>query len=161
MTSLTADAMRPHKGRDLNPWQYDCVGYTDMQGGSVAYTIYKGEPVYIDVSDVDGYAQPWRKTASAAGGDVFLGIAIEQVSVAAANTAQGDKQITVARSGVWAFPVASCTVTDIGGAAYMSDSNVVTVTSTNNLWVGYIVDADAVYVWVDISKAAGRVCAAT
>lgn len=160
MANLSADLTRPHKGL-IEYWQYGLVGYTDMNAGSVAYTVYKGEPVYIDVDDIDGYGQPYRKWASVAAGDVFLGIATEQASVTSSDTAQGDVEVTVAISGIWAFPVASNAVTDIGAPAYMSDSNVVTNSSTNNLWVGYIVDVDSSYVWVDISKAVSSTNTAT
>lgn len=160
MTNLSADVMRPYKG-DVEYQQYGLVGYTDYQSGTTAYTVYKGSPVCIDVDDIDGYAQPFLSGITAAGGDVFLGIAEEQVSVTASDTAQGDKKIKVAISGIWGFPAGSITVTDIGAPAYADDSAVVTTTSANNLWIGTIVNVDATYVWVNIAHAAGRANSAT
>ena len=160
MANLTASVTLPHKG-DLRPWSYGMVGYTDYAGGSTVYTIYKGSPVCMDVSDVDGYAQPFLSGITAAGDDVFLGVALEEKSVTSADTAQGDKEIAVARGGVWGFPKASLSVTDIGAPIYADDSQVVTSTDTSNLWIGTLVDVDDTYAWVDISHATGRVNSAT
>jgi hypothetical protein len=87
MSDLTVSVSRPCKGEKA-PWQYGCVGYTDYQSGSTAYTIYKGGPVMIDDSDVDGYAQPFTSSITCEAADVFLGIALEEASVTSAETAQ-------------------------------------------------------------------------
>jgi len=160
MANLSASVTLPHKG-DLRPWSYGMVGYTDYQAGSTVYTIYKGSPVFIDESDVDGYAQPFLSSLTATGTDVFLGVALEEKAVTSSDTAQGDVEIAVARAGVWGFPKASLTVTDIGAAIYADDSKVVTSTSTNNLWIGFLVDVDDTYAWIDISGATSRVNSAT
>jgi len=157
MANMTVSVSRPYKG-DTAPLQYGLVGYTDIRAASVEYYSYKGAIMMLDVSDVDGYAQPMQLNLTVASGDVFLGIALEEVQVKAADTAQGDKKITVATEGVWGFLVGSTgiTVTDIGDLAYASDDQTITVTTTNNLWVGQIVAVDATYIWVDIKLAAGR-----
>lgn len=160
MANLTASVTLPHKG-DLRPWSYGMVGYTDYAGGTTAYTIYKGSPVCMDVSDIDGYAQPFLSGITAAGDDVFLGVALEEKAVTSADLAQGSVEIAVARAGVWGFPKASLSVTDIGAPIYADDSQVVTSTSSNNLWIGTLVDVDGTYAWVDISHAAGRANSAT
>lgn len=160
MANLSADKVRPYKGH-VEYQQYGLVGYTDYQGGSTAHTSYKGSIMMIDVSDIDGYAQKMSSSITAASGDVFLGIAMEQVAVTSDDTAQGDKKIKVATKGLWGFPVGSITVTDIGAAAYASDDDTITTSSSNTLWVGTIVNVDASYVWVDIGHAAGRANTAT
>jgi len=160
MANMTASISRRYKG-DTQPLRYGCVGYTDYQSGSTEYTIYKGAIVMMDVSDVDGYAQPRLSAITAASGDVFLGVALEEVDITSLDTAQGDKDILVARGGVWAFAVGSLAVTDIGAPAYCSDDQTITTTSTNNLWVGTIVAVDSTYVWVDIGHASGRTNTAT
>ncbi len=155
MANMTVSASRPYKG-DTAPLQYGLVGYTDIRTASVEYYSYKGAIMMIDESDVDGYAQPMQLNLTVAGGDVFLGIAMEEVQVLAADTAQGDKKITVATEGVFGFAVGSLAVTDIGDLAYASDDQTITVTTADNLWVGQIVGIDSTYVWVDIKLAAGR-----
>ncbi|MGH9158207.1 MAG: hypothetical protein ACRD1K_20755 [Acidimicrobiales bacterium] len=114
--------------------------------------IYIGSILVSDVSVSDGYfrAQP---VATVAAGDIFGGVSLERVSVLTGEAA-GARVVTVAKDGVVGFAVGSLAITDIGAAAYsVDDDGGITVTSTNNQWVGYIVDVDATYVWVDITKA--------
>lgn len=157
MADMTADLTRKTRGL-IEYWRYPCVGYTTY---TAAYTIYKGQPVVSDDSVADGYAGP----AIAAGEttDIFLGIAAEQVSITASDLAQGAKEITVAISGIWAFPKASLTVTDIGAPIYMSDTATVTsdADTGGNYWIGYLVDVDDTFAWVNIKRAAGCANAAT
>ena len=160
MTDLAADIARPHKGH-VEEQSYGLVGYTNYQAGSAGYTVRKGAPMILDVSDVDGYAQPLLSAITPAAGDVFLGLAAEGKVIGSTDTADGAKRILVQRCGLFGFPKGSITVTDIGAPAYMSDSNVVTTTSTDNLWIGTIINVDDSYVWVDIGHAAGRANTAT
>lgn len=160
MAALTASKSRQHKGA-VRDQRYGVVGYTNYQGGSAVHTIYKGSIVMMDVSDVDGYAQKRISSENAVAADVFLGIAQEKVEITSSDTGDGDKNILVAQSGLWAFAKGSLTVTDIGAPAYASDDDTITATSTNNLWVGTIANVDDTYVWVDIAHAAGRTNTAT
>ena len=155
MANMTASTSRPYKG-DTAPLQYGLVNYTDYQSAAKEYYSYKGAVMMIDVSDVDGYAQPLQSGITVASDDVFLGIAMEEVQVKSTDTTDGDKKITVATEGVWGFAVGSLAVTDIGDLAYASDDGTITTTTSNNLWVGQIVGVDSTYVWVDIKLAAGR-----
>lgn len=156
MANMTASTSRPYKGNTA-PLQYGLVNYTDYQEAAKEYYSYKGAIMMIDVSDVDGYAQPLQSGITVASGDVFLGIAMEEVQVKTTDTTDGDKKITVATEGVWGFPVGdSLAVTDIGDLAYASDDGTITTTTADNLWVGQIVGRDSTYVWVDIKLAAGR-----
>jgi len=161
MANMTVSTTRPHKG-DISPQEYGMVGYTNLGGGSETQTIYKGACVCMDVTDVDGYAQPYQSGITAASDDVFLGVALEEKSTVAANTSDGAVKILVAQSGIWAFPVNSLSVTDIGAPIYAADDgNVVQSSSSNVLWIGYLVNVDATYAWVNIAPAAGRACSAT
>ena len=139
------------------------AGYTNFGGGSTEHTVFKGSVVVCDVSDTDGYfrACPLSSSINLASGDIFGGIALEHQKVTSGFAADGSKLVTVARNGIWGFPKASNAVTDIGAPAYASDDASITTTGTNNLWVGYIVDVDDTYVWVDIAPAAGRANSAT
>lgn len=160
MTNMTANVTRPHKGNILQQ-RYDLVGYTAYGAGNLTYTAYKGAIMMIDVSDVDGYAQPMLSTITAASGDVFLGIAEEKVAITSTDTADGAKDILVATDGLWGFVKGSLALTDIGAPIYATDDTTITTTSTNALWVGTLVNVDDTYAWVDISHAAGRTNTAT
>jgi hypothetical protein len=164
MTALSADVQRPHRGVTQSLiTKLPLAGYTNFAGGSVAFNCYKGTLILCDVSDTDGYFRPHNSEGAAvtvASGDVFGGVAVEYQQVTSSNTADGSVSISVARDGIWAFPIASNAQTDVGAAAYASDDNTITATSTNNLWVGVIVGVDSTYVYVDISTAAGRITSA-
>ena len=154
MANMTASTSRRYKGPTY-PQVYGCVGYTDYQDSAAEYTIYKGAVVIIDVSDVDGYAQPMQSGITAAAGDVFLGVALEEVEITSSDTAQGDVEVLVARDGVWAFAKASLTVTDIGAPIDATDDQV--VATSGGIWIGTLVDVDDTYAWIDIGHAAGHV----
>src|SRR5581483_376685 len=151
MANMTADVQRLSKN-ESNPIAYG------VKGG-VAATIYKGGIILQDVSDSQ-YAQKHQSTITAAATDVFLGIAAEGISVAASD-ADGAKTVRVWRKGVFAFAKGALTIGDRGKAVYASDDHTITLTSTNNLWIGYLVDVDSTYAWVEIDRAAGMLNAAT
>jgi len=165
MTVLSADKNRPVKvpPGGLKTAVVRLAGYTNFGGGTTAHTVYKGSGVICDVSDTDGYfrACPAGSSVNSAAGDVFGGIAAEQVKVQSTDTSDGSKKCTVYRNGLWGFAKGSLAITDIGAAAYLSDDDTITTTSTNNYWCGYIVDVDDTYVWVDIAPAWMRANSAT
>jgi predicted RecA/RadA family phage recombinase len=160
MAVLTANVQRPVRipPGGLFTHEVPLAGYTNFGAGTIAHAVYKGSIVVCDVSDTDGYgrAAPLSSSVNAASGDLFLGVAAEYVSVTSADTADGSKKVLVYRNGVWGFPKGSVAQTDIGAAAYASDDQTITTTSTNNFFVGDIVEVDATYVWVDISRAFNR-----
>ncbi len=160
MADLSAPVYRPMKDEG-GLWEYGLVGYTAYQGGSAAYTVYKGDIAILDVSDVDGYAQKLLYGVAAASGDVFLGIFADTKSVTSADTANGSVKARAWSKGVFGFPKNSITVTDIGAPCYCTDSNIFQTSSSNALWIGEIVDVDDTYVWVDISHATRRANSAT
>jgi hypothetical protein len=165
MAVLSADKTRPVRipPGGLTFRTLKLAGYTNFGAGTLAHTVYKGSVVVCDVSDTDGYfrACPLSSSVNLAAGDIFGGIAIEQVAVGSADAADGSKEVTVAVNGEWGFAVGALAITDLGAPAYASDDDTITTTSTNNLWVGTIVDVDATYVWIDISRAAGQLNSAT
>lgn len=157
MTVLSADKQRPVRipVGGLLTAEVPLAGYTNFGAGTLSHTVYKGSAVVCDVSDTDGYfrAAPLTSSVNAASGDIFGGVAAERQVVGAADLADGSKKLTVYRNGVWGFPKGTCAQTDIGAPAYASDDDTITPTSTNNFWVGDIVEVDATYVWVDIARA--------
>lgn len=157
MAVLTADKIRPYKlaHGDLVTQEVPLAGYTNFSGGNTEHTVYKGSGVVCDVSDTDGYfrACPLGSSVNSAAGDIFGGIAMEQQKVTSSDTADGSVVVTVARNGLWGFAKGSLAQTDIGAAAYLSDDDTISTTSTSNYWCGYIEEVDATYVWVNIERA--------
>jgi hypothetical protein len=162
MTVLSASKQRPIRlaQGDLKTAVLKLAGYTNFGAGTLPHTVYKGSLVVCDVDDTDGYFRAAGALTYAAG-DVFGGMALEEVAVTSADLADGSKKVTVARNGVIGFAKGGLAITDIGAAAYASDDDTITTTSTNNLWVGYIEDVDDTYVWVNIEPAFLRANAAT
>jgi len=160
MAVLTANKTRPVKAppggckfREL-----PLAGYTNYYGGNVENIVYKGSIVVCDITDTPGYyhAPIAIATTNAAADDVIGGIAMEKKSVLAANTADGSKHITVAVDGVWKFENQdTLTIADEGKPAYAEDDDRVNATSTNAWWIGYIINVDADFIWVDIKPACG------
>lgn len=165
MAVLSTDKQRPVKLSvgEIHTGLIPLAGYTNFAGGTTAHTVYKGSLTVCDVSDTDGYyrAVPLTSGTNMAGGDVFGGVAIEQQNVTSDDTADGSIECTVARDGIWGFPVGSVAITDIGAPAYASDDDTITTSSSNTLWVGYIEDYDSTYVWVNIAPAYKRANSAT
>lgn len=165
MAVLSANKQRPVRlpAGGLSTDFVRLAGYTNFGGGSTAHTVYHGSLVVSDVSDTDGYfrAVPLTSSVNMASGDVFGGIAAEKVAVGSGDTADGSKKCTVYKNGVWGFAKGSIAITDVGAAAYASDDDTITTTSTNNLWVGYIEDVDDTYVWVNIEDAFKKANSAT
>lgn len=151
MANMGADLQRLSKNEG-NPISYG------VKGGA-AVTIYKGGVIIMDVSD-SNYVQKHASTITATSSDVFLGIAAEGLSVVAADT-DGSKSLRVWRKGVFAFVKGALTIGDRGKAVYASDDGTVTLTSSNNVWIGYLVDVDGTYAWVEIDRAAGMLNSAT
>ncbi len=150
-------------GGGLNTVVQPMAGYTNFAGGSTAHTIFKGSICVCDVSDTDGYvrAVPLTGSTNMAGGDIFVGVAAEKQSVTSADTADGSVEVSLYINGIWGFAVGSLGVTDIGAAMYASDDQIITSSSSNTLWVGYLVKVADSKAWVDISLAVNRPNSAT
>lgn len=165
MAVLTANKNRPLKlpSGGLTTRKLKLAGYTNFGAGTLTHSVYKGSVLVCDVSDTDGYyrACPLSSSVNLASGDIFGGIALERQDVTSSDTADGSVEVTAAVNGVWGFPVASLAITDIGAPIYASDDASVTTTSTNNLWIGHLVDVDGTYAWIDIARAAGMPNSAT
>lgn len=147
--SLSANKQRPVRGA-VNKEAVPLAGYTNRGSGNVAYTTYHGSIVACDISDTDGYFGPLDFTPAT--GDIFGGIAMERQDIGSGDTADGAKNLTVAKDGIWGFAQGSLAVTDVGAPIYATDDDTITTTSTNALLIGRLVGVDGTYAWVDISK---------
>lgn len=163
MAALSANKSRPVKvpAGGLSTRKLPLAGYTNFGGGSTAHTVYQGCPVACDVSDTDGYFRAVSSGVTWASGDVFGGVAVEKQAVTSSDTADGSVELTVFVNGTWGFPIGSIAITDIGSPIYVSDDDTATTSSTNTLWIGYLVEVDATYAYVNIAPAAGRTNSAT
>ncbi len=127
------------------------VGFREAAlAGGAAEEVYIGSVLWSD--GPDGFFAAYDTTAAVAA-DVFGGVSLDRISVAAAD-ADGDKVASAATTGIWGFAIGAVVAADIGAPAFAEDDDIVGVTAANNLWVGRVVDIDAVFVWVDISMAA-------
>lgn len=118
---------------------------------SAAQHIYRGQPMMID-QDVDTtHAVGFDSTVTETTGDVFLGIALEEVEIATTD-AEGTKEVEVARRGIVGFPNSySFTDADTEKLVYFSDSGTLTTTSTSNLGpIGRIFAVEDSYVYIEL-----------
>jgi hypothetical protein len=111
MAVLTGNVQRPVRlpVGGIRTAEVKLAGYTNFDTGSKNNEVWSGSIVIQDVSDTDGYsrAAPASASINAASGDFFMGLALEHVLVDSGSTADGSKKVTVARDGVWGFPVGS------------------------------------------------------
>jgi len=159
MTVLAANKTRPVKAPPggCKFRVIPLVGYTHH---TAAHTVYKGSIVVSDASVAAGY---YHAAAAATGNvaDIFGGIAMEKEVVPATALADGVHDVTVAVDGVWKFANEdTLTIADEGKPAYAQDDDNVNVdpgTGPNSLawWIGYVINVDASFIWVDIKPACG------
>lgn len=150
MTALTGNKQRNSRSirGEIALQKLKALGAT---GAGAAYTVYKGAIVMCDVSEGDGYFRNCAGTPAA--GDIFGGIAVSKTVIEATDTANGCKNIDVAIKGAFPFAKGSLTIANIGAPVYATDDNTIQASSTDALWIGYVVDVDDTYAWVDIEKA--------
>jgi predicted RecA/RadA family phage recombinase len=95
-------------------------------------TIQKGAFVSLDSGDQFG--------APLAGGEIFVGIALEKKVSGAAN---GDTTIKVLTDGVFQYAVTSIAQADIGKMLYATDDHTLALADTSGSSVGRIVNVPA------------------
>lgn len=115
MATLTADKVRAFEEGTFNEVPV-----------AASTTIFEG----CAVGSNAGYA---RKLVAL---DKFLGFAVRKVDNSAG--AAGDKRVTVRRCGLVEAPVVGASVASIGLPVYMSDDDVLTLTSTSNSKIGFV-----------------------
>lgn len=86
------------------------------------------------VSSDAGYASPL------AGGEVFLGVALEAKTGGASDA---DNTVKVQVGGVVEAPVTSVAITDIGKAAYATDDGTIALATTSASGIGKIIHVPA------------------
>ena len=122
---------------------------------STAQTIYKGQPLLINQSVDTLYARAWAD-ASGEGivdaADVFLGIAAEGKSVAASASETDAKSWVEGYVGptIVGFKSTVYTNADLGATVYMSDSNTLSATATDNPQIGKLHRVENGYAFVEL-----------
>lgn len=97
-------------------------------------TIYKGALLQVDKTGADeGYAKPLSDGASRK----FIGVAVESADNSSGSN--GDINVRVYKTGVFQYTKATAVQADVGAAAYGHDDNTIGTTSTNSVFVGYVV----------------------
>lgn len=123
---------------------------------STAQTIYKGQPVFLDVSVDTTHVRGFSSADTLAATDVTVGIAEAGLVVAAGDTEDTqDTELSVITSGEVGFVSAVFTDADVGKTVYMSDSGTLTATGTGNLVVGVLVRVIDGYAYVQVNPNGG------
>ena len=117
-----------------------------------AVTIYKGQPMILDLSSDAENAMPFVTARVIAATDVTLGIAAEGKVIAAGDT-QDDKnfiEVYVAPTIV-GFKSTVFTNADLGKTVYMSDSGTLSETAADNPELGTLVKVQDGYCYVELT----------
>ena len=91
--------------------------------------IYKGAFISFETT---GYAAPLTA------GELFAGIAYEECDNSAGFN--GDKSVRCYTQGDFKLSLSGATLADIGKAVYASDDATLTLTSTDNTFIGHVID---------------------
>mgnify|MGYP003702397759 FL=1 len=131
MADLTANAY-------LKIWG---EAYTDrwVLDNSAAQTIYKGQPMLLDLSEDTVYLRGFVDATVVAATDIFVGIASEPATVATADTETDNVIEIYTEPTIVGFPGAVFTDADVGDTMYMSDSATLSATAGDNPQIGKLV----------------------
>jgi hypothetical protein len=130
MADLTADAYIKIEGGAKNAVTEKWVLTT-----SSAQTIYKGQPMYLDISADTVYVLGFLDAQTVAADDIFIGIAYEGKTVASGATENTEITILIEPTIV-GFPGSVFTDADVGDTMYMSDSATLSATAGDNPEIG-------------------------
>lgn len=130
MADLTADApLRLWPGATISSerWVLD---------NSTAQTVYKGQPMILDITADTIYPRGFVDATVVAADDIFIGIAVEGKVVATADT-ETDNEIEIyVNSTIVGFKSSVYTDADVGDTVYMSDSDTLSSTVGDNPELG-------------------------
>lgn len=144
MTDLSADApLRFYSTRLTHSelWVLD---------NSAAQSIYKGQPMIMDLSEDTVYPRGFVTATVVDAADIFIGIAEEGITVATGDT-ETDNEIKIY---VWptiiGFKSAVFTDADVGDPMYMSDSATLSATAADNPQIGKLLRVVGGYAYVQL-----------
>lgn len=119
---------------------------------SAAQSIYKGQPMIMDLSEDTVYPRGFVTATVVDAADIFIGIAAEAKTVLTTDT-ETDNEILI-----WTFPTiigfksAVYTDADVGDLVYMSDSATLSATATDNPMIGKLHRVVDGYAYVQLSS---------
>lgn len=117
---------------------------------SAAQTIYKGQPMILDISEDTVYARGFVDATTVANDDIFIGIAAEPATVLTTDT-EADNEIEIY---VWptiiGFKSSVYTDADVGDTVYMSDSATLSATAADNPQLGKLHRVHDGYAYVQL-----------
>ena len=144
MADLTANAY-------LKIWG---EAYTDrwVLDNSAAQTIYKGQPMILDLSEDTVYLRGFVDATVVAATDIFVGIASEPATVATADTETDNVIEIYTEPTIVGFPGAVFTDADVGDTMYMSDSATLSATAGDNPMIGKLVRVKDGFQYVRLSS---------
>jgi len=129
MADLTKDA-------SLRFFNNQIFSETWVLDNSAAQTIYRGQPMIMDLSEDTVYPRGFLDATTVDAADIFIGIAAEGKVVATADT-EADNEIEVyTEPTVIGFKSSVFTDADVGDPVYMSDSGTLSATVGDNPVLG-------------------------
>lgn len=143
MADLTADAYIKIQGEaHTEKWVLD---------NSAAQTIYKGQPMIMDLSADTVYPRGFVDATVVAATDIFIGIAAEAGTVATTDTETDNELEIYVQPTVVGFPGSVFTDADVGDTMYMSDSATLSATAGDNPEIGKLIRVRDGYQYVRLS----------
>lgn len=103
---------------------------------SAAQTIYKGQPMILDISEDTVYLRGFVDATVVAADDIFIGIAAEGATVATTDTETDNKINVYVYPTIIGIPGSTFTDADVGDTMYMSDSATLSATAADNPMLG-------------------------
>jgi len=144
MADLTADAYIKIQGEaESEIWTLD---------DSAAQTIYKGQPMILDISEDTVYVRGYVDATVVAADDIFIGIAAEGATVATADTETDNTIEIITEPTIVGFPGSVFTDADVGDTMYMSDSATLSATAADNPMIGKLVRVRDGFQYVRLSS---------
>jgi len=144
MADLTADAyLRIWGEATTQRWVLD---------NSAAQTIYKGQPMIMDLSEDTVYPRGFVDATVVAATDIFIGIAAEGATVATTDTETDNELNIYVEPTIVGFPGSVFTDADVGDTMYMSDSATLSATDTANPMIGKLVRVEGGFQYVRLSS---------
>jgi hypothetical protein len=141
MADLTANAyIKEGVGVHKEKWTLDT---------SAAQTVYKGQPMILDVSEDTVYVRGFVDATVVASTDIFIGIAAEGAEVALGDPETTEIEIYV--DGWLGFPGSVFTDADVGDTMYMSDSATLSATAGDNPQIGKLRRVRDGFQWVELA----------
>jgi len=130
------------------------VESTELFNVNTAYaiTIFKGQPMLLDLSSDSLNATPFVDSRVVAPTDVCLGIAAEKKVIAAGDSEGDDNRLAVYTSpSIIGFKSAVFTKADVGKTVYMSDSGTLSTTAADNPQIGKLYKVEDGFAYIQLT----------